>query len=144
MIQIDLRGVEMNSFELLEPGVYTLKVAKTEEKKSAKGNPMVVITWEEEVSGITVFDYLAFTDGTRPKVKSLLYAINQPCGEEVYNVDPMDWRGERASCKVGVEEYLGSDNKMHKKNKVQFYNRIENGAAVAKPAQADPIDDVPF
>lgn len=145
-MRIDFTNVSMDTFTLLEPGEYILRVASAVEKISSKGNPMIEVEFEEEQTGAKLRDYFVNNEKNLPKLKKFLRDIGHAY-EGMVEVLPFQWLGERVKAKVGVETYTKQDGTEGKRNKISYYNPVVSVQPTASVATPNPVaedDEVPF
>lgn len=110
MFNTDFDGVEENYFKPIPEGKYNLRIVSATEKKSSKGDDMVVVDYEimdgpfigEEIR----FHYVVFfkNKGTKGAgmSKTFLRVIGEPYEGKV-SVDPNRWVGKCLTAKVVQE-----------------------------------------
>lgn len=96
------------SREPLEEGLYTLTIAKAEEKTSSTGNPMLSV--EFDVVGVEgnrkLWDNYVLTDKALWKLKELFDALGLDTST-IVTIDPNELIGLQVQAKVIQEEYNG-------------------------------------
>lgn len=107
MMNLDFSNVP--SREPLEEGIYTLSIAKVEEKTAkSSGNPMLSI--EYDVVGVDgnrkLFDNYVLTDAAMWKLKELLDALGIDTSTLV-SLDPQELIGLQVQAKIVQDEYNG-------------------------------------
>ena len=141
MIEVDMDGVPMETFTLLEKGDYLFQVVEAEEKTSSKGNPMAEITFEEDKTGKKIKDYFVFNDNEicLSKIKRFLSFIGQPFDGKL-KINVKDWIGERVMGNVYIDTYTKDNGEESKSNKIRYYSAYKaKGQANAGASMADDI-----
>lgn len=105
-MNIDFSNVP--SREPLEEGLYTLTIAKVEEKTSSTGNPMLSV--EYDVVGVEgnrkLWDNYVLTDKALWKLQELFKALGLDTSA-VVSIDPNELVGLQVQAKVIQDEYNG-------------------------------------
>lgn len=132
-VQFQDRG----GFQLLEPGNYIAIVAEAREGTSNAGNPKIDL--KLDVSGVTVFDQLVFTENAGWKIDTFLKA----CGlapEKGAFLDVTAAMCERAvgRVRIGTKPGLKDPSKVY--NCVDGWLCDKESIAIADKAR----DDIPF
>ena len=100
---------ELDTFPVLEDGIYDFEVLKSERKTSKSGNPMAELkiqVWENSTGKInSLFDYLVFSDVpyTRRKIKHFCSAVGL---QEQYSNSslPEDLSGLCGKLELGTQD----------------------------------------
>lgn len=142
---------ELDSFDLMDDGVYNFAVEKSERKTSKGGNPMAQLkltVWDNAGKPHGVFDFLVFSDVNLciKKVKRFCQTTgieNEYLGGNIRE----DMEGLAGKCRIITQDAQPKDGggTYPKKNIVDEY--IYSKADAAKAADAkEPFldDDIPF
>lgn len=150
MFKVNLKGVSMDNYTLLENGDYPFQIVAAEEAVSkSSGNDMVVITLEERQSGAKLKDYLVVEGDNLSKLKKFLCEIGQEYDEDGLEIDCKNWIGLWVMANVIVEDYVKKDGTAGKSNEIRYYTKyVENASMVEqikeRNASADLDEEVPF
>lgn len=105
MLNLDFSNVP--SRDPLEEGVYTLTIAKAEEKVSSTGNPMLSIEYDVlGTKGRKLWDNYVLIDKTLWKLKELFDALGIPT-DSIVEMDVFELIGMQVQAKVVQEQYNG-------------------------------------
>ena len=150
MFKVNLKGVSMDNYVLLENGSYSFQVIAVEEAISkSSGNNMVIVTLEERQSGAKLKDYIVVEGDNLSKLKKFLCELGQPYDEDNIEIDCKNWVGLWIVANVIIEDYIKKDGTAGKSNKIRYYTKyIENASITeqikARNASADLDEEVPF
>lgn len=152
MFKVNLKGVSMDSFFLLEKGDYAFQIVEVEEGKSkSSGNDMVTVTLRERNSQAEIKDYIVVEGDNLSKLKKFLCEIGQPYDEDNLEIDPKEWVGLWVCANIIVEDYTRRDGTASKSNKIRYYfayvenkNIAQAKAVGVMSSIPDTEEDVPF
>ena len=159
MFTHDYTGVqESGGFTPVPVGEYWLKVMDTKEGHTGKGDRMVDVTLEVtndiQYNGKKVWHKVSFLpakqkDGTPTPgagiSKHWLHCLGEPF-EAHAAVNHLAWRGKRLKVKLGLDTYIGRDDKEKNKNVIDeiFLPEEAKAAVDASLQEVEVIDSVPF
>lgn len=125
MPKVNLNEVDDSGRPFLKRGSFTVRVMKTELKKSKKGNPMLVFNYEivspeimeitsivngepttkpVKISGLSLMDYITLNEFGLARLKALHKAGGFPMDIDTDKPDTDIYRGK------GINVYLSSEN----------------------------------
>lgn len=133
--QYDATGIDpdQKSFEPLPDGTYTLKITKTEETESKRGNLLAKIECEVmnnlEFNGRKVFHNVTFLNPTEKGAGMAIHflkTISQPWEGKI-DIDIPAWVGAQFNAKLGKASYVSpKSGKRVEKNEIKAVEKDPN------------------
>lgn len=105
---------------VLEPGKYTLSVAKAEMVTSSKGNEMIKVEFHVKGGGRVWDNFVMSNDIARSRLKSLIVAANGPL--KFQSVSELEGLTCEATLKVKSDEY-------GEKNVISSFQKVKDAPA---------------
>ena len=103
---IPVNLAEVKDIEALEPGIYSVRVKKMDDKPSKSGKPMRTITWQVTDEGCEhnqLWDRILLEEASvMYKWKQVFEATGIPYGPEGFDPDDL----QDAECKVTVDKVV--------------------------------------
>ena len=104
---LDFSSISRN--EPLEEGVYEFLIKNVEDKESKAGNPMWLITFEEQETKTVVWENYTFVEKALFKIKELFDVLGFDTETNAFELpDKSEIIGNFVKAKVIQEEYNGS------------------------------------
>jgi hypothetical protein len=132
---------EIESANLLDPGLYDFEVMEAEDKVSKAGNDMVALGLrieDHEGRGHKILDWLVSTDGGAYKVRHFAESVGLLAEYEKGDMPAGYMIGKTGRCKITIK---AATAEFGAKNAVADYV----GGAVEPPKSAQLVDDeIPF
>lgn len=150
--QFSSEDYEEKSFQIIPVGDYRVRIAEAEEKVSANGNQMIVLTLEVSGYSSKIWHNLTLLANNQKLTNQKLGELWNSFGIQQGNFNLQQWVGKVGAAKVKHEEYNGNTNpkvayfinkdRQDKLPAWQEPNKSNGGGFEEIPTPTD--DDLPF
>lgn len=137
--QFSSEDYEEKSFQMIPVGDYRVRIAEAEEKISANGNQMIVLTLEVSGYGSKIWHNLTLLTNNQKLTNQKLGELWNSFGIQQGNFNLQTWVGKVGAAKVKHEEYNGNTNP-----KVAYFinkDRQDKLPAWQEPSKAGVTND---
>lgn len=146
-----LTEAELQTANLIEPGVYDFEVIKSTKRPSKAGNPMAELTlnvWDKKGKTKTVFDYLVFTSAAL-SIKKIKHFCDSTGLVEEYKKGslPEELVGLSGKVAIDIQDEMPKPSGGYYPSKNVVIDYMKEGLVESKSANSSDSfkdDDIPF
>ncbi len=149
--QFSSEDYEEKSFQMIPVGDYRVRIAEAEEKISANGNQMIVLTLEVSGYGSKIWHNLTLLTNNQKLTNQKLGELWNSFGIQQGNFNLQSWVGKVGAAKVKHEEYNGNTNpkvayfiNKDRQDKLPAWQEPNNASASFEEAPTPNDEDLPW
>lgn len=142
---------EETSFKPIPVGDHRVRIAEAEEKISANGNQMIVLTLEVSGYGSKIWHNLTLLTNNQKLTNQKLGELWNSFGIQQGNFNLQTWVGKVGAAKVKHEEYNGNTNpkvayfiKKDRQDKLPAWQEPNNASASFEEVPTPNDEDLPW